>query len=81
MLMQLKKLTLSLCILGFSASSFAQAILVKSEHNIEEYKLENGFRVLLAPNDKESKVFMNTVYLTVHLTLLKFQTKGLVLHV
>jgi len=64
MLMQLKKLTLSLCILGFSASSFAQAILVKSEHNIEEYKLENGFRVLLAPNDKESKVFMNTVYLT-----------------
>lgn len=53
MLMQLKKLTLSLCILGFSASSFAQAILVKSEHNIEEYKLENGFlEFYLQLNDK-----------------------------
>jgi len=64
MLMRLKKLTLSLCIMGLSVSTFAQTILVKSEHNIEEYKLDNGFRVLLAPNDKESKVFMNTVYFT-----------------
>ncbi|AYO54988.1 M16 family metallopeptidase [Acinetobacter wuhouensis] len=64
MLMRLKKLTLSLCILGFSASTLAQTVLVKSEHNIEEYKLDNGLRILLAPNDKESKVFMNTVYLT-----------------
>lgn len=64
MLMRLKKLTFSLCILGFSASTLAQTVLVKSDHNIEEYKLENGFRVLLAPNDKENKVFMNTVYLT-----------------
>ena len=64
MLLRLKKLTLSLCVLGFSASIFAQPVLIKSEHNIEEYKLENGFRVLLAPNDKESKVFMNIVYLT-----------------
>ena len=64
MLMRLKKLTLSLCIIGFSASTFAQTTLIKSEHNIEEYKLDNGLRVLLAPNDKENKVFMNTVYLT-----------------
>ena len=64
MLMRMKKLTFSLCILGFSASTLAQTVLVKSDHNIEEYKLENGFRVLLAPNDKENKVFMNTVYLT-----------------
>ncbi|NUF61708.1 insulinase family protein [Acinetobacter bereziniae] len=64
MLMRLKKLTFSLCILGFSVSTLAQTVLVKSDHNIEEYKLENGFRVLLAPNDKENKVFMNTVYLT-----------------
>lgn len=42
----------------------AQSVLIKSDHNIEEYKLDNGFRVLLAPNDKENKVFMNTVYLT-----------------
>ena len=63
MLMRLKKLTLSICILGFSATTFAQTVLVKSEQNIEEYKLDNGLRIVLAPNDKESKVFMNTVYL------------------
>lgn len=64
MLIQMKKLTLSLCLIGFSAGSFAQTVLLKSEHNIEEYKLDNGFRVLLAPNDKENKVFVNTVYMT-----------------
>ncbi|RKG38548.1 M16 family metallopeptidase [Acinetobacter rongchengensis] len=64
MLMRLKKLTLSLCLIGISATTFAQTILVKSEHNIEEYKLDNGMRVLLAPNDKENKVFVNTVYFT-----------------
>ncbi|OTG81614.1 M16 family metallopeptidase [Acinetobacter sp. ANC 4648] len=64
MLMRLKKLTLSVCLIGISASSMAHTILVKSEQNIEEYRLENGFRILLAPNDKESKVFVNTVYLT-----------------
>ena len=64
MLMRLKKLTLSLCLLGISATGFAQTVLVKAEHDIEEYKLDNGFRVLLAPNDKESKVFVNTVYFT-----------------
>lgn len=64
MLMRLTKLTLSLCLIGVSAGTFAQTILVKSEHNIEEYKLDNGMRVLLAPNDKENKVFVNTVYFT-----------------
>ncbi|WP_089604701.1 M16 family metallopeptidase [Acinetobacter piscicola] len=65
MLMRLTKLTLSLCLISsISAGTFAQTILVKSEHNIEEYKLDNGMRVLLAPNDKENKVFVNTVYFT-----------------
>ncbi len=64
MLIQMKKLTLSLCLIGFSAGAFAQTVLLKSEYNIEEYKLDNGFRVLLAPNDKENKVFVNTVYMT-----------------
>lgn len=64
MSMQFKKLTLSLFLLGCSVTSFAQTVLVKSEQNIEEYKLDNGFRVILAPNAKENKVFMNTVYLT-----------------
>ncbi len=62
--MRFKQLTLSLCLIGFSATTFAQAVFVKSEHNIEEYKLDNGFRVLLAPNEKENKVFVNTVYFT-----------------
>jgi hypothetical protein len=30
----------------------------------EEYKLDNGFRIVLAPNDKENKIFINTIYLT-----------------
>ncbi len=38
--------------------------MVKSEQSIEEYKLDNGFQVILAQNNKESKVFMNTVYFT-----------------
>ncbi|MDQ9009992.1 insulinase family protein [Acinetobacter gerneri] len=62
--MRFKQLTLSLCLIGFSASSFAATVLVKSDHQIEEYKLDNGFRVILAPNEKENKVFVNTVYLT-----------------
>ena len=50
MLMRFKQLTLSLCLLGVSAASWSQAVLVKTEKNIEEYKLDNGFRVILAPN-------------------------------
>ncbi|TCM67746.1 zinc protease [Acinetobacter calcoaceticus] len=64
MLMRFKQLTFSLLILGVSATTLAQTVLVKTEHNIEEYKLDNGLRVILAPNDKESKVYLNTIYLT-----------------
>ncbi|NAR17436.1 insulinase family protein [Acinetobacter haemolyticus] len=64
MLTRFKQLTLSLCLIGLSATSWSQAVLVKSERNIEEYKLDNGFRVILAPNEKENKVYVNTVYLT-----------------
>lgn len=62
--MRLKQLTLSLLFLGCSSAVLAQPVLVKTEQNIEEYKLDNGFRIILAQNDKENKVFMNTVYLT-----------------
>jgi len=64
MLMRFKQLTISLLFVGFSATAWAQPILVKSEQKIEEYTLDNGFRVVLAKNDKENKIFMNTVYLT-----------------
>lgn len=64
MLMRLKKLTFSLFFVGLSSAAWAQPVLVKSDHQIEEYKLDNGFRVILAPNDKENKVYMNTIYLT-----------------
>lgn len=64
MLMRFKTLSLSLLMLGISSGAMAQAVLVKTEQNIEEYKLDNGLRVILAPNDKESKIFMNMVYLT-----------------
>ncbi|MGE8685160.1 MAG: M16 family metallopeptidase [Acinetobacter sp.] len=62
--MRIRQLTLSLFFVGLSTSLFAQPILVKTEQAIEEYKLDNGFRVILAQNNKESKVFMNTVYFT-----------------
>lgn len=64
MLIRFKTLTLALCVLGVSTGTFAQPVLIKTEQNIEEYKLDNGLRVVLAPNDKENKVFMNTIYLT-----------------
>lgn len=64
MLMRFKTLSLSLLMLGMSSGAIAQAVLVKTEQNIEEYKLDNGLRVILAPNDKENKIFMNMVYLT-----------------
>lgn len=64
MLLRLKTLSVSLFVLGLSATSYAQSVLIKSEQNIEEYKLDNGLRIILAPNDKENKVFMNMVYLT-----------------
>lgn len=64
MRMCFKQLTLSLFFVGLSATAWSQPVLVKSQQKIEEYKLENGFRVILAQNDKENKVFMNTIYLT-----------------
>ena len=64
MLIRLKKLTFSLFFVGLSSAAWAQPVLVKSDHQIEEYKLDNGFRVILAPNDKENKVYMSTIYLT-----------------
>ncbi|WP_374664991.1 M16 family metallopeptidase [Acinetobacter sp.] len=62
--MRFKQLTLSLFFLGCSSAIFAQPVLVKTEQNIEEYKLDNGFRIILAQNNKENKIFMNTVYQT-----------------
>ncbi|NHB58267.1 insulinase family protein [Acinetobacter sp. 194] len=64
MLTRFKTLTLSLFIISVSADALAGSVLVKAEQNIEEYKLDNGLRVVLAPNDKENKVIINTVYLT-----------------
>lgn len=63
-MMRFKTLALCVCIFGVSGSALAQPVLVKTQQNIEEYKLKNGFRVILAPNDKETKVFMNTIYFT-----------------
>ncbi len=59
-----KQLTLSLCLIITSSITMAEPILVKKESQVEEYQLNNGFRVILAPNEKENKVFMNTIYLT-----------------
>ena len=64
MLLRYKNLSLAIVLSGCSALSFAQPVLVKTEQNVEEYRLDNGLRIILAPNDKENKVFMNTVYLT-----------------
>ena len=64
MLMRFKQLTLSVILIGVNAVSWSQTVLVKTEKNIEEYQLDNGFKVILAPNDKENKVYVNTIYLT-----------------
>ena len=64
MFMRFKTLSLSVLLLGFGGTVWAQPVLVKSEQKIEEYKLDNGLRIILAPNDKENKVYMNMVYLT-----------------
>lgn len=57
-----KTLTLCLIALGVSSHSLAKPILIKSEHQIEEYQLDNGFRVVLAHNPKETTTYMNTIY-------------------
>ncbi|MEC8885709.1 MAG: insulinase family protein, partial [Pseudomonadota bacterium] len=48
----------------FGQQLFAKPVLVKSEQEISEYKLDNGLRIVLAPNQKENKVYMNTIYFT-----------------
>ncbi len=64
MLLCVKKLVLAVCVIGVAGSVWADPVLVKSEQDIYEYKLDNGFRVVLAPNARENKVFMNTIYFT-----------------
>src|SRR5690606_4138031 len=63
MLVRYKNLSLAILLSGCSALSFAQPVLVKTEQNVEEYRLDNDLRISLAPNDKENKIFMNMVYL------------------
>ena len=64
LLMRFKKLSVALWLVGMSSVSFAQPNLVKSQNNIEEYRLDNGLKIILAPNPKEKQIFMNTVYFT-----------------
>ncbi len=66
MLMKFKKLALSIGVVGLMMATgvLAKPVLVKSQNHIEEYRLDNGLRVILAPNEKESKVYMNMVYFT-----------------
>lgn len=62
-----KKLALTLCMMavGFTANTvWAKPILVQSQNQIEEYKLDNGLRIILSPNEKESKIYSNVVYFT-----------------
>ena len=58
MLLRYKNLSLAIVLSGCSVLSFAQHVLVKTEQNIEEYRLDNGLRIILAPNDKENKIFI-----------------------
>ena len=64
MLMRVKQLSLSLWLIAGSMTVGATPVLLHSAHNIEEYQLKNGMRVILAENPKESRVYMNTIYLS-----------------
>lgn len=64
MLFRFNQCVVSFFLLGIGSSVFAQPVLFKAEQKIEEYTLDNGFRVILAQNDKENKVYMNTIYRT-----------------
>ncbi|KAA8734803.1 insulinase family protein [Acinetobacter qingfengensis] len=64
MLLSVRKIALTLCVLGITANVWAAPVLVKTEQNIYEYKLDNGLKVILAPNPQESKIYMNTIYFT-----------------
>lgn len=64
MLMRVKQLSLSLLLIAGSMAVGATPVLLHSAHNIEEYQLKNGMRVILAENPKENRVYMNTIYFT-----------------
>ena len=64
MLFNLKKMLLTVCVVAITSGTWAAPVLVKTDHNIYEYKLDNGLRVVLAPNRKENKIYMNTIYFT-----------------
>lgn len=55
---------MAVAIMGVAQWALATPVLVKTEKDILEYKLDNGLRVVLAPNPKENKVYMNTIYFT-----------------
>lgn len=64
MFVSLKQLSLSLCLLGLASPVWAKIEKVSQLQGIEEYRLENGLRVLIAPNNKETKVMLDVVYFT-----------------
>lgn len=64
MKLKLKRLTVFVLALGLSSTVFAKPVLQQSYKNIEEYKLDNGLKVILFENNKESKVYMNMIYQT-----------------
>lgn len=64
MLMRVKQLSLAVWLVAGSMTVAATPVLLHSAHNIQEYQLNNGMRVILAVNPKESRVYMNTIYLS-----------------
>lgn len=64
MFVSLKQLSLSLCLLGLTVPVWAQMHKVTQQQGIEEYRLENGLRVLVAPNEQETKVMLDVLYFT-----------------
>lgn len=64
MLLRFKKLALACFIVGTAQNIYAQPKLIKTEQDIFEYQLDNGMKIVLAPNQKENKIYMNTIYFT-----------------
>lgn len=61
--MLIKKL-LIICLTTFSLPAFAQYHFIKSEEGVSEFELDNGLKVILAPNKDSNQVFMSTTYFT-----------------
>lgn len=61
---KIRILAVSILAFGLNTMVLAKPILVKSYKNIEEYKLDNDLQVILYENQKDNKVFMNTIYFT-----------------